>query len=436
VNVTHLTNRETVRIAFSLLILGIILLWPAGLAAQVETAPPEKDCSPKDIRDLFRKKDKPPKKERNTMLLLLPNVSSNPANGLLIGAAGTAGFFLGSRASTRVSSLGFNAAYTTKKQFLSFLKSNIYTPQDRFFLQGDWRFFIYRAPTWGLGTNAPDTIETDNDFIWLGAPTDAVDGGFQMAYNYLNLHEIASYEISRHTYIGLGYHLDYFYRIRDDALQLDSMPFELTPHFIYSELYDFDPERYLLSGLSINFVYDSRDNLINPYRGYFVNANLRFNPTFLGSSRNSTSLWLEFRTYQSLSKKTPRHLLAFWLFGSFRLSGRQPYLTLMALGEDQRARSGRGYIPGRFRGDNLVYGEVEYRFPITPCSGILGGVAFLNAITASNQTRDIALFEHIRVGAGLGLRVMLNKTFRTNINIDFGVGDNSQGFYFSGTETF
>ncbi len=223
-----------------------------------------------------------------------------------------------------------------------------------------------------------------------------------MAYNYLKLHEIASYEISRHTYIGLGYHLDYFYRIRDDALQLDSMPFELTPHFIYSELYDFDPERYLLSGISINFVYDSRDNLINPYRGYFVNANLRFNPTFLGSSRNSTSLWLEFRTYQSLSKKTPRHLLAFWLFGSFRLSGRQPYLTLMALGEDQRARSGRGYIPGRFRGDNLVYGEVEYRFPITPCSGVLGGVAFVNAITASNQTRDLALFEHIRVGPGSG----------------------------------
>jgi hypothetical protein len=144
-------------------------LWPAGLAAQVETDPPEKDCSPKDIRDLFRKKDKPPKKERNTMLLLLPNVSSNPANGLLIGAAGTAGFFLGPRASTRVSSLGFNAAYTTKKQFLSFLKSNIYTAGDRFFLQGDWRFFIYRAPTWGLGTSAPDTIETDNDFIWLGA---------------------------------------------------------------------------------------------------------------------------------------------------------------------------------------------------------------------------------------------------------------------------
>jgi hypothetical protein len=108
----------------------------------------------------------------------------------------------------------------------------------------------------------------------------------------------------------------------------------------------------------------------------------------------------------------------------------------MALGEDQRARSGRGYIAGRYRGDNLVYGEVEYRFPISPCSGILGGVVFVNAVSASHQTRDLPLFEHIRVGAGVGLRVMLNKNFRTNINVDFGVGSNSQGLYFSGTETF
>ncbi len=69
-------------------------------------------------------------------------------------------------------------------------------------------------------------------------------------------------------------------------------------------------------------------------------------------------------------------------------------------------------------------------------SGILGGAVFGHAISATNESRGVSLFEHIRVGAGLGLRVMLNKTFRTNINIDFGVGDNSQGFYFSGTETF
>jgi outer membrane protein assembly factor BamA len=183
-------------------------------------------------------------------------------------------------------------------------------------------------------------------------------------------------------------------------------------------------------------VYDSRDNLINPFKGYFVQVNYRYNPTFVGSSRNSSSLWLEFRTYISLSEKVSRHLVAFWLFGSFQVSGHQPYLTLMALGEDQRARSGRAYIAGRYRGEDLVYGEVEYRFPISPCSGILGGVVFDNATTASNRSRDVSLFSYIRPGVGVGLRLMLNKNFRTNINLDFGFGNNSQGFYFSGTETF
>jgi hypothetical protein len=124
------------------------------------------------------------------------------------------------------------------------------------------------------------------------------------------------------------------------------------------------------------------------------------------------------------------------MFGNIRVTGRQPYLTLMATGEDQRARSGRGYIAGRYRGEDMVYGEVEYRFPISQCSKILGGVLFLNATTTSNQTRDVGLFSYIRPGGGVGLRLMLNKNFRTNITLDFGFGYKSQGFYFSGTETF
>ena len=59
----------------------------------------------------------------------------------------------------------------------------------------------------------------------------------------------------------------------------------------------------------------------------------------------------------------------------------------MATGEDQKARSGRGYIAGRFRGESMIYGEVEYRFPISQCSQVLGGVVFINAATATNYAR-------------------------------------------------
>ena len=39
----------------------------------------------------------------------------------------------------------------------------------------------------------------------------------------------------------------------------------------------------------------------------------------------------------------------------------------------------------------MVYGEVEYRFPIWPCSNIIGGVLFVNAVTTSNASRDVKL---------------------------------------------
>ena len=93
-----------------------------------------KNCEQQDIKDLFRKKDKPLKPPKKTMVLVLPNVSSNPANGFLFGVGGSVGWYFGPKETTRVSFAGFSAAYTTNKQFLSFIKSNVYTSDDKFFL--------------------------------------------------------------------------------------------------------------------------------------------------------------------------------------------------------------------------------------------------------------------------------------------------------------
>jgi outer membrane protein assembly factor BamA len=212
----------------------------------------------------------------------------------------------------------------------------------------------------------------------------------------------------------------------------------MTPHHLYTVKNEFSLKDYHLSGVSLNVLYDTRDNQISPYKGIYANINYRINPTFLGSDQYSSSLFLEFRTYVGLSKKTARHLIGFWAFGNFSLAGELPYLTLPSLGDDQRARSGRGYTNGRYRGDKMVYAEVEYRFPITQCSKILGGVVFVNAVTTSNPNPEnqIALFEYVRPAVGFGIRVMVNKYFRTNINLDFAIGHKSKGFYFSGQETF
>jgi hypothetical protein len=396
------------------------------------------NCEQQAIGDLFRKKGKTPKPPRKLSALVLPNISSNPTNGFILGVGGAFGWYMGPKENTKVSAAPFTAAVTSKSQLITFVKPNIYTKGNKFFLQGDYRFYIYSQPTYGLGTNAPDTMSVPEGTSWMGEGAGSDSLFFPMKFNFLKIHQIVNKQIVPDLFAGLGYHLDYYYDIVDEQYRpaTDSTPEIQTPHHYYSVKHGFSTKQYTLSGISLNVLYDTRDNQISPYKGMYANINYRINPTFLGSSMNSTSLWLEFRTYVSLSKKTQRHIIGFWAFGNFNLSGELPYLTLPALGDDQRARSGRGYTNGRYRGKDLIYGEVEWRFPITPCSKILGGVIFVNAVTADNPSQNVSLFQYVQPAVGFGVRVMVNKYFRTNINLDFAIGSKSSGFYFSGQETF
>ncbi len=408
----------------------------------------QKSCEIKDVGDVFRelfhnknkkkkksKKEKVPRSEKKVSMLILPNISYNPANGLLVGVGGNIALYLGSKENTRISFAGFTIAYTTEDQFISFIKSNLYTAENKFFLQGDWRYYKYSESTYGLGTNAPDSLYINPSWGWQG--TEVGDGdGYSMQYNYVILHEIANIKVIDNFYLGLGYHLDYYWDIKDKLLNLDTVPQVLTPHWGYSKRHGIDTASYMLSGVSINVMYDSRDNQINAYEGFYARLNYRMNPTFLGSSENSTTLWVEFRTYVGLSKKIPRHLIAFWFFGNFVVSGHQPYFTLMALANDQKGRSGRGYTEGRYRGEDYMYAEAEYRFPLLRCAQTLGGVIFVNATTASNRDRGIRLFDYVQPAIGFGFRILVNKHTRLNIDIDFAFGFRSKGIYFGGTEAF
>ena len=82
-----------------------------------------------------------------------------------------------------------------------------------------------------------------------------------------------------------------------------------------------------------------------------------------------------------------------------------------------------------------MYGELEYRFPIT-CNEVLGGVLFINGTTASDKDRDIKVFRYIQPAFGIGLRINMDKTSRTNLVLDYGIGKKSNGFYLNAGETY
>jgi len=391
------------------------------------------------IRRVFNKKSnvnelRPDKSQKKVSLLVLPNVSYKPANGVLVGIAATAAVKLGQSENTHVSLINSNITFTTENQFIFFIKSCVYTKYDKFYLEGDWRYYDYSASTFGLGTNSP-IEDFENHFAFQGELLDESTGEYPMNYNYTIFHQIANRKLTDNLYGGIGYHLDSYWNIADLKLDLTTTPKQLTPHYTYSIKHGFKPKKYTTSGVSLNLMLDSRDNQINPYKGCFAKINYRYNPEFLGSSKESSMLWTEFRTYTGLSTN-PGHLLAFWFFGSFKTSGEVPYFTLMSVGGDKKARSGRGYIAGRYRGEDMLYGEIEYRFPILKKTRTLSGVVFLNAVTTSNYGLNEKLFDYVRPATGVGLRVLINKFTRLTVSIDFGIGYKSSGFYFAGGETF
>lgn len=394
-------------------------------------------CLQQDIVDLLFKGHNPfsSNEKKRIRFIGVPLIAYDPATDLQLGLGGSFSIQFGNPHNTKISAGMSSAIYTTKKQFIIQWKSNIFFPGNRWLLQSDWRYYIFTLPTYTLGSNShalfPPVPGYSEVFI-----NPRNKGRYQVDYYWLKFHNIFSRKVFRNIYLGMGYHLDYHYNILDRSLYIVNDTLYNTPHYSYSILHGFNPDHYISSGISADFVFDSRDNMLNAYKGVFININYRYNPVWLGSSRNGSELWTEFRTYIPLSKKCPRHLLAFWYYGKFAVTGDIPYLDLMSISYDQMNSSGRGYSQGQFRGEDFMYGEVEYRFPISPHSHILGGVIFTNVCTSSNRDMGVPLFGYFKPSAGAGIRIMVGKRDRTNIAIDFGIGDSSTGVYIQSQEVF
>ncbi|MFX6751336.1 hypothetical protein ABTH43_19640, partial [Acinetobacter baumannii] len=82
------------------------------------------------------------------------------------------------------------------------------------------------------------------------------------------------------------------------------------------------------------------------------------------SDNNWQSLLIDARKYAHFPKGS-KNTLAFWTYDWFTISGKPPYLNLVSTASDTYLNMGRGYIQGRFRGENLLYMESEYRFGIS-----------------------------------------------------------------------
>jgi hypothetical protein len=396
---------------------------PTKEAPEQEGVPPA--APTKDLFDLVREwRHKPPPPPpgpddyKRWMVAAAPVLTYGPTSGFGIGAAGNLALYRGVPATTRITTIVASVTATTKSQVLVNAKLNSSTPNNSRRFEGDNRLYWTSQKTYGLGTSTGEDAAVDQKF------------------DYFRFYETQYWKVTRHTFLGAGLLYSNHRNIRPGEDGDAEAAWPTSPYILYSEEHGFHPEGQTSAGLSLSSAFDSRDGPINPSRGWYANLTYRaFFEDFLGGASNWQQLSYDARTYVRLTPDA-RHKLAFWLLGDFVVAGTAPYLDLPATGMDTYGRTGRGYPQGRFRGENLVYGEAEYRWTMTK-NGLFGMVAFLNTETLSSKQTDEKLFDSFATGGGLGFRLMLNKRSQTNLCLDIGFGkDGSSAVYFAVQEAF
>jgi hypothetical protein len=330
-----------------------------------------------------------------------------PGNGLITST--TAAFYAGDRNSSFLSNITFSPYLTFTGRFGYTLRSNLWTTGNKWVILGDIRFLYYPQYTWGLGGNP------DNNKRLL------------ISYKYVRFYQSFLRSIKPYLFAGFGYHFDDHYDM--DTMGDSSFLRPFTGYHYGTG----GSENSLSSGISVNLLYDSRKNSINPFPGFYGNLVYRFNPVFLGSNSYWHSLYVDVRRYIPFSL-VGKNMLAFWTFYWTALNSHAPYLDLPSIGWDPyQQRSGRGFQQNRYRGDRLFYLESEYRRDIT-ANGLLGFVLFANLNSVSEPVSH--RFEYLHPAAGGGFRVKFNQHSGTNLALDYGVSKGYSAFYLNLGETF
>jgi len=297
----------------------------------------------------------------------------------------------------KLSTVLASITYSQYKQIIFPLQSNIWTKNNKYNIITDWRYLKYPSTTYGLG------------------PFTKIKDGYTIDYNYIKFHQTILKSIYKDLYGGIGYYFDHFWNIKE----IDP-PAGVPTSF---QQYGF-ANKVTASGIAFKLLYDSRTNPINATDGLFANIILRQNAVFLGSDNNWQSSLIEFRRYFHFPSSS-KNVLAFWNYDWLTTSGKTPYLLLPSTGWDDFYNTGRGYIQGRYRDNNMIYLESEYRFNISS-NGLFGAVIFANAESFSKTLNKE--FSLIAPGYGAGIRLKLNKYSGTNLCVDYGFGnDRSRG---------
>ncbi|QKJ33138.1 BamA/TamA family outer membrane protein [Mucilaginibacter mali] len=378
-------------------------------------------------RNLFHPGKGPDSLHKSSGITVVPNVAANPTIGAQLGIKAVAGRKLGDDPRTLMSVAATSASITTKGIIYFYVNHNVFTPGNKWNLQGNIVAAKTVSPDHGFGIGAGSNSGAPGDVV-LANPTHK---GYAIHSLYFNLREKVYKQVQDNLFLGAGMSFE----VRRNIQTGDVAANNITPSGIYNTRFGFPQDHYSANGFLFNVQYTTRDNQNRAYKGIYFDAGIRANQTWIGSTKNALQFTTDLRKYISLSASSPETVLAFWNWGNYLISGAIPYLELPGTARDGQFKSGRGYTAQYFKGTQFNDTEAEFRFPIL-ANKFISGVVF-GSLQTANDLQGTKLFQTFQPGYGGGLRVLFNKATRTNLALDYAFGKfGNRGFFLNLNEAF
>lgn len=175
-------------------------------------------------------------------------------------------------------------------------------------------------------------------------------------------------------------------------------------------------------GIGFETFFDTRNEQISTKQGFLIKLEIEYVPSFLNNpyKKNIMLTNADFRYFKYYYNSN--HVIAVRATAGTIL-GKSNYLFRYNFGGSNQLR---GYYSNRFRSDDFLFGQLEYRWQFIQR---FSAVLFTDAGYVNEK-----LFEKLLSTYGIGFRFALSSN--TILRFDYGFGKDQSGFFFSFGEAF
>jgi outer membrane protein assembly factor BamA len=325
---------------------------------------------------------------------------------------------------TRPSNARLQYWTTQEGQSLIQLVHSVYTPGEKFYLNGeisayDILLFYYGK---GPGTSSANESETD--------------------YKLFIINQRIQKRIAPKLFFGAQYRFTNITQVGAPIKTTDGN----NTNFFYTDPRMTERERHdtRISGLGPVITYDTRDVPLAAFHGDLLDFGATFNGTGLGSDYRFVRYQLDARHFQPLGSNNT--ILAAQFLGQFH-TGDVPFRELAGLGANlggtlyNNANLLRGIYEQRFRDRQMIMFQAEIRHKLFPNTDISWLKRFDGAVFGGvgnvNQYVDKFSLSDTKYAGGAGIRFNFIRRDRVNLRLDYAGGTGSKpGILFAIGEAF